>query len=304
MLSSVPCFAALFFYGFAVESPRYLYMKGRIKDVHNILKNMAVLNRTKLPSGLLVSEPTTEHVTEFASVEQVQLLSDGMKDVAFFKTGFSSVLMLFSSKLVKTTLLLWVVYFGNSFSYYGIILLTSELSTGQSKCGMTLHSPDSNNSSVYTDVLITSFAELPGLGLSALIVDYMGRKRSMVLMYVLSFVFLLPLVVHQHEILTTILLFGARMFVLGNFTIAGIYCPEIYPTAVRSTGCGVASSVGRIGGMICPLVAVQMVTGCHQAPAIILFEVAIMLAAIAVMLFPLETKGRELTDTVELCSAH
>lgn len=160
VLSSVPCFAALFFYGFAVESPRYLYMKGRIKDVHNILKNMAVLNRTKLPSGLLVSEPTTEHVTEFASVEQVQLLSDGMKDVAFFKTGFSSVLMLFSSKLVKTTLLLWVVYFGNSFSYYGIILLTSELSTGQSKCGMTLHSPDSNNSSVYTDVLITSFAGL------------------------------------------------------------------------------------------------------------------------------------------------
>lgn len=300
-LSSIPCFAALLLYSFVVESPRYLYMKDRISDAHNVLKNMASVNQTKLPPGLLVSEHTTDE--SLASLERLRLLSHGIKEPALFKAVFSSVLMLFSSNLAKTTLLLWVVYFGNSFSYYGIVLLTSELVSGESKCGMTLHTLHSSSASLYRDVLITSFAELPGLALSAIIVDYMGRKKSMAFMYGLGFIFLFPLVGQHHEILTTILLFGARMCMNGTFTVACIYCPEVYPTAIRSTGYGVASAVGRIGGMICPLVAIQMVTDCHQVYAIVLFEVVIILAGISVMLFPFETKGRKLTDTVELCNS-
>lgn len=67
---------------------------------------------------------------------------------------------------------------------------------------------------------------------------------------------------------------------------------------MRTTGYGVASAVGRIGGMICPLVAVQLVTGCHLVPAIIFFEIVILLSGISVMLFPFETKGCKLADTV------
>ncbi|XP_027068794.2 organic cation/carnitine transporter 7 isoform X1 [Coffea arabica] len=304
-LSSIPSFAALILYGYVIESPRYLYMRGKMNDVHNILKKMAILNQTELPSGMLVSDRRPELDEEFAPAERIGLLSSGSNEVTFFKAGFSSVIMLFSSTLVKTTLLLWVVYFGNSFAYYGIILLTSEISSGQSECGpATLNSKISDDASLYRDVFITSFAELPGLILSAIIVDFLGRKRSMALMYLFSFIFLLPLFFKpQHEFLTTGLLFGARMFVIGTFTIVGIYCPEIYPTAVRSTGYGVASAVGRIGGMICPLVAVQLVTGCHLVPALIFFEVVIALSGICVMLFPFETKGRKLTDTVAACNS-
>lgn len=157
-LSSIPCFTALLLYGFVVESPRYLYMKGRISEAHNVLKHMATVNQTKLPSGSLVSEHTTDQ--NLASLERLKLLSDGIKETAFFKNGFSSVLMLFSSNLIKTTLLLWVVYFGNAFSYYGIILLTSELVSEQSKCGVPLHALHLNGTSLYRDVLITSFAGL------------------------------------------------------------------------------------------------------------------------------------------------
>lgn len=69
---------------------------------------------------------------------------------------------------------------------------------------------------------------------------------------------------------------------------------------MRTTGYGVASSVGRIAGMVSPLVAVQLVRGCHQMAAIILFEVVLILSAISVLLFPVETKGRELVDHVSL----
>lgn len=67
---------------------------------------------------------------------------------------------------------------------------------------------------------------------------------------------------------------------------------------MRTTGSGLASAVGRIGGIICPLVAVGLVAGCHQTAAIILFEVVIVLSAICALLSPFETKGQELSDTV------
>lgn len=39
-----------------------------------------------------------------------------------------------------------------------------------------------------------------------------------------------------------------------NGTYAGIYAytPEVYPTAFRATGMGVASAFGRIGGILAP----------------------------------------------------
>lgn len=73
---------------------------------------------------------------------------------------------------------------------------------------------------------------------------------------------------------------------------------QIYPTSVRTTGVGVASSVGRIGGMLCPLVAVGLVHGCHQTIAVLLFEIVALISGICVMFFPFETMGQELQDTV------
>lgn len=60
-----------------------------------------------------------------------------------------------------------------------------------------------------------------------MIVDKIGRKLSMVIMFVLACIFLLPLAYQQSATLTTVLLFGARMFTIGSFTVACIYAPEV-----------------------------------------------------------------------------
>ncbi|KAF3628470.1 hypothetical protein T459_17424 [Capsicum annuum] len=70
----------------------------------------------------------------------------------------------------------------------------------------------------------------------------------------------------------------------------------IYPTSVRSTGIGVASSVVRIGAMFSPIVVVQLVRGCQQMAAIISFEAVLGISAASVLFISLETKGRELID--------
>lgn len=68
---------------------------------------------------------------------------------------------------------------------------------------------------------------------------------------------------------------------------------------MRTTGAGAASAVGRTGGMICPLVAVGLVSGCHLTEAIILFVIVLAITTVSVLLFPIETKGRELSDNVD-----
>ncbi|KAJ0788345.1 putative major facilitator, sugar transporter, major facilitator superfamily [Helianthus annuus] len=298
-ISSIPALATLVFYKLVPESPRYLCLKGQTKEAYDILKQASMVNQSQLPSGILLSDQITYSDQDVDAVENTLLLSPKRNKKIALKTSFSTLWMLFSANLCKTTFLLWMLFFGNSFSYYGIILLTSELSNGDNVCtSFTLLTANGSDDAIYRDVFITSLAELPGLVFASFIVDRIGRKHSMELMFFIGFVFLLPLLSVQSEIFTMVSLFGSRMFIIGTFTVANIYAPEIYPTAVRATGVGIASSVGRIGGMICPLVAVSLVSECHQTAAIILFEVVIILSGLCVMLFPNETMARELADTV------
>ncbi|XP_049413634.1 organic cation/carnitine transporter 7-like [Solanum stenotomum] len=285
-LSSIPSFLALLLFVFTVESPRYLCAMGRTSDACDILKKIAVVNKTQLPPGKLVSSQLTE-----------ELLSPGKNKISSVKSGFSYLLVLLSPALLRNTLLIWVAFIGTNSLYYGIILLTSLFSSEQCQHSSTaLHTND--DQSLYTNVLINSLAEIPGFLLSAIMVEKIGRKFSLAVMYALYFLFLLPLLAPQLSALTTALLFGARAFSSGSFLIVGVYCREIYPTSVRSTGIGVSTSVGKIGAMLSPIIAVQLVRGCHQMAAIICFEAVVVLSAASVLLISVETKGRELYDTL------
>ncbi|KAI0488686.1 hypothetical protein KFK09_028525 [Dendrobium nobile] len=304
VFSSIPSFLLLLFYRIVPESPRYLCMKGRTSEAMHILEKMARTNRATLPPGVLVSDIRTElnenpNPSESTNLINVQDKKTKVVDEVEPKTGgISAVAKLLSPELIRSTLLLWITFFGNAFSYYGIVLLTSELSGGSSNCASESIISHSVGSSLYKNVFISSFAEVPGLLLSATIVDRLGRKLSMSAMLFISCAFLLPLVVEQNEAITTVFLFGARVCISGSFNIVYVYAPEIYPTSFRTTGVGTASSVGRIGGMLCPLVAVALVHGCHQTIALLLFELVLFLSGMAVIFFPLETSGKGLADSV------
>ncbi|MFS7981527.1 putative major facilitator, sugar transporter, major facilitator superfamily [Helianthus anomalus] len=296
-LSAVPSLVLLLFFRLVPESPRYLSTQGRLAEAQRILDRGAALSRKELPVGLLVSD----HIKTKTNDDNNESLESKTRTS---QRSSSSVFMLLSSKLIRTTLLLWFLYFANMFAYYGIILLTSQLSTAQTDCGSgspKSHSEtDIKDSSLYVNVFITSLAELPGLGLAAILLDRVGRKISMVIMLVSGFVLLLPLIVHQNEVITTGSLFGSRMFISASFIIVLIYAPEVYPTNLRTTGVGIATAIGRTGGMVCPLIVVGMKSGCHQTVPVIVFEVTILLCGLSVVILPFETKGKELTDTIDL----
>ncbi|CAN6444894.1 unnamed protein product [Victoria cruziana] len=304
-LSSLPSLVLLLFYVVVPESPRYLCMRGRASDSLKILEKIAVVNKKKLPSGTLVSNCSSVDDLEdypsesFAFLSERKLDNDAAGNIQRKVDVLTSIYLLFSRSLIKTTLLVWVVFFGNAFSYYGLVLLTSELSNTNNSClSQRFYLVGSKRDRLYQDVFITSFAEFPGLLLAAVMVDKVGRRISMSSMLFLCCAILTPLLYHQSEALTTFLLFGARMFINGSFTIMFIYAPEVYPTMVRATGLGAASSIGRIGGILCSLVAVALLQACHQFSSVLLFEIVTALSGLAVLYFPKETKGRALSDTL------
>ncbi|KAL4562162.1 hypothetical protein LXL04_034356 [Taraxacum kok-saghyz] len=307
--SSFPSSLLLLFYRVVPESPRYLCLKGRTSEALRILEKVAKTNGKSLPPGTLISDHEIELNSKSMEPEGAHLLSesdekpeiiDHNKSKSKSKSKVSTFGMLLSPELRKPTLLLWVVFFGNAFSYYGLVLLTTELHNGANNCRPMRSQSQGSEEVSYKDVFITSFAEFPGLIISAFTIDKLGRKGSMATMFFLCCIFLLPLTFHQPQALTTFLLFMARICITTTFTVVYIFAPEasqIYPTSVRTTGVGVGSSVGRIGGMICPLVAVGLIHGCHQTAAILLFEFVIFSSGVCVLLFPFETSGRELTDS-------
>ncbi|KAK4488966.1 hypothetical protein RD792_004757, partial [Penstemon davidsonii] len=254
-VSALPSSLLLLFYSMTPESPRYLCMKGRKSEALAVLEKIARVNGQKLPSGVLVSDNHIELEEMINASEETKLVSPSENDCESPKSTDSQksglLLMLLSPELIRSSLLLWMVFFGNAFAYYGLVLLTTELNNNNNKCIQKDMQSNNHQDISYKDVFITSFAEFPGLLISAAMVDKLGRKLSMSSMFFLCFFFLLPLVFHQPQSLTTALLFGARICITATFTIVYIYAPELYPTSVRTTGVGVASSVGRIGGMEC-----------------------------------------------------
>jgi hypothetical protein len=165
-LSSLPSFALLLFYPMTLESPRYLCMKGRIADALHVMETMARVNRVALPSGRLTSGHRMELHEIADSSETAQLVSARRTNPADHASksgigGLNAILRLLSPNLIRSTLLLWTVFLGLAFLYYGLVLLTSELSHGNRICGSegavaieTAHAVDVN---LYRNVFITSF---------------------------------------------------------------------------------------------------------------------------------------------------
>lgn len=70
-------------------------------------------------------------------------------------------------------------------------------------------------------------SEIPGVVISAAVVDKVGRKLSMASTFYASCIFLCPLILDTSQGFMTGFLFGARLCITVSFTIVYIYAPEV-----------------------------------------------------------------------------
>ena len=249
-----------------------------------IMARAAAVNKKALPGQKLTTTGGAE--------------DGGQSALASFKEAFSRGYR-------RDMFLLLLIWFVNAFAYYGLVLMTTELSMVRQENGR--YHPDFQNvtdtggcdnlfdTSFYSEIFIASFAEVPGLILAMLLVDRLGRKLSQAVFY---FGCCLPVLilalVPRTSAGDTMLLFVARGASQGGFTVLYLYTPERFPTRFRSTAMGMCFAFARFGGMICPFVSQDMVERGEVTGALVILAVTLLTAGVCSLLLTVETKGLEL----------
>ncbi|WGS44832.1 3-(3-hydroxy-phenyl)propionate transporter MhpT [Burkholderia sp. JSH-S8] len=78
--------------------------------------------------------------------------------------------------------------------------------------------------------------------------------------------------------------FAAGMFVIGGQSVLYALAAIYYPTAMRGTGVGTAVAVGRLGSVVGPLAAAQLLAMGRSAPVVIGASIPVTLVAAAAAL--------------------
>ncbi|MFU8925813.1 MFS transporter [Acinetobacter puyangensis] len=241
------------------ESIPYLINRGRLQEAHQIVCKM------EKQAGLPV-------------IQQIKALPVAKQhDVSFRQ--------LWSTTLWKRSLMLWLIWFGVVYSYYGIFTWLPSLLVQE---GYTIVKS-------FEYVLVMILAQLPGYLAAAWCVEKFGRKFTLA-----GFIAACAVCAYffgNAGSITMIIVWGCLLsfFNLGAWGVVYTYTPEQYPTNIRAFGSGWASAIGRIGGICAPIV----VTGMMDLPnsfhnVFLMFTAVLMAVALVVLILGEETKGRTL----------
>jgi len=249
-IGSIPALYVFVLRRYLPESPRYLAEKGKYEEAIKTLANFTDV------SGIEITTKQEERKV--------------------------SIIDLFKGNYAKRTVMLWLLWFGIVFGYYGAFIW---LPSALAQKGLSLAT------SIYFSIIITA-AQIPGYFLSAFLIDRIGRKLVLVSFLFLSFIFATLFAFASNSF--TLILWGSLMsfFNLGAWGAVYAYTPENYPTLLRGTGTGAASSFGRVGGVIAPFAVGLALSGVNGFTyAYTLNAIMFFIACLSVLLLGSETKG-------------
>ncbi len=198
----------------------------------------------------------------------------------------SHFLAIFSPALLRVTALTSLMAIGAQGGYYAITTwLPTFLKTQR---GLSVL-----NTGAYLFVVIAgSFA---GYMVSAYLTDRLGRRRTLVLFAVCSFLTVAAytyLPIGNHIML--VLGFPLGFFASGSFSPMGAFLTELFPSRLRGSGQGFSYNFGRALGALFPTLVGYLSASMSLGHAIAAFAVAAyLIMIIAVAALP-ETRGKEL----------
>ena len=268
IVSALPIVMLLWWRRSLPESPRWLIERGRSAQA------AAEVERIE-------AEVTRRGHASLAPLESVELPAAGVRGGGTFARNLAA---LWSPAMRRSTLMLWILWIAITFSYYGFFTWIPTLLVKQ---GMT-----TTKSFGYS--LIIYLAQIPGYYSAAFISEKLDRKWTIVLYMVLGGV-----AAHLMSSAGTGASITGTGFLLSFFmngTYAGIYAytPELYPTAFRATGMGVASAFGRIGGLSAPIVIGYTYPRIGFGGVFFITTIVLVVGALAVGLLGIGTAGKSL----------
>ena len=250
------------------ESPRYLIQKGRHDEAREAAAQLGI-------------DPGPGRGGRVEGVEAA---------------GGGGLRALWSGAYARRTFMLWVLWFGMVFSYYGIFTWLPQI----------LASSGRGIATSFGFVLLITLAQVPGYFSAAYLVERWGRKGTLVV-YLLGCA-VAALVFGVRGLAagvsgTELVLWGSLVsfFNLGAWGVVYGYTPELYPTASRGSGTGWATGVGRIGGIAGPYLVGVMIgaPGLGVVAVFSMFAAVLVVIAADVWLLGEETRGRSLDEISE-----
>lgn len=239
------------------ESVRYLLTRGRVDEARQIV--LSLEKQLHVPSALFTGETEPVPVVAKASFRE-----------------------LWKKPFMSRTIMLWLVWFGINFSYYGIFMWLPSLVFQQ---GFTVVK-------TFEYVLIMTLAQLPGYYCAAWLVDKIGRKYTLSAFLLFSGV--ASYFFGHASTAATLMMWGSVMsfFNLGAWGVLYTYTPEQYPTAIRALGSGWAAGFGRFGGMAAPMMVGDLLARSFGF-ASVFYMFALVFAAVAVIVLSLGVESKQ-----------
>ena len=247
------------------ESVRYLLAHGRVGEARKIVVSLE--RQLHVPVAPFASEQETVPGVATAPLREL------------WRKPFAS-----------RTIMLWLVWFGINFSYYGIFMWLPSLVFQQ---GFTVVK-------TFEYVLIMTLAQLPGYYCAAWLVDKIGRKYTLSAFLLFSGV--ASYFFGHASTAAALMMWGSVMsfFNLGAWGVLYTYTPEQYPTAIRALGSGWAAGFGRFGGMAAPMmVGALLARSFGFASVFYMFALVFAAVAVIVMSLGVESKQKDLESISE-----
>lgn len=267
---AIPAVIVLIIRRIVPESPRWLYESGRVEEAEAVITHIESKVKAELKTDDL-PEPKPER-------QKGNSISSKERSHPFIE--------LFKGEYRKRTIMVWTLWFFALLGYYG---LTTWLGALLESKGFTMA-----KSTNY--VTLISLAGIPGFITAALLVESWGRKPMMITTLLGSA--LMAYFYGTADSVPVIIGFGLAMqfFMFGMWSVLYAYTPELYPTHARATGAGFASSIGRVGALIGPVLVGMLLSQTGQPGVFALAAGSFVIAAMAVALLGKETKGLTLEE--------
>ncbi|GFQ82023.1 organic cation transporter protein [Trichonephila clavata] len=216
------CFVPyVFFYSFIPESPRWLAMRGKTKQLEKLLEKAASVNGKEIKGDIRDFE-----------IFQHRKETEGKKPATFLALMKLPKMRCRTLKMIY----LWMV---NAFLYYGLSYNTNDLAGNP-----------------YLNFFIAGIVELPCRALVFFSIKKWGRRPTIVsFMAVLGLAYgAMLLVPADLPWLGTSFAMLGKFCVTGSFGLLYLYTTELFPTVVRNVALGSCSMFARIGSILAPFV--------------------------------------------------
>lgn len=197
---------------------------------------------------------------------------------------------LFSPDWKRTTILIWIIWAGMSYGFttFNVFLpkLLQERYGREPSAAAEIMEDKSRKAMI--DYLVYSLSSLPGSLISAYMVETrLGRIGTMALSTGLTSLSVLAFATLEWTSSLTL------TSIFSSISYAAIYgyTPEVMAPQIRATGCGSASAISRLAGIVAPLTAGWLFA---ISPALPLYLSVITFAVVATAMaaLPIETRGR------------